>query len=237
MINDNSQISNKVDFQLNELFQNENHRHLLFNILIYLNWEEILLFASSCKNIYYMIDKSLNENKYLNEKKKKNIELTDDIINRRKYDICDNEIFHHIYHVDKIIEEISLELIEFEKVYEIDRKTIGVLKTVFKNKNNDIISSIYIYSTKNKSKKYFNPFNKVAIYGMYNKMLEYKNNKGNIILQIGITSRNNPFLNTRKISWIQRNTSSDFPYVNNKKDLINSLPYYKYGFFIFKSIY
>lgn len=203
------------------------NKDLVSSILIYLSWEDIMLLGSSSKSIFINLRKIVSDSKFLLKKKWQDIPLFN-----RKFIFVDDEITVERIWIAKEIENIAKKLVDFNLSYIIQRNTIYLIKVVFNHPSGDQIYCMK-YNFKESIDKTKSFYKNVNIELLFDTILEYRNNKNQVILQIG-TSGEYPFLYIKdqknELTWGQSHSTSKFPFIKTKENLIHVLPFYKYGF-------
>lgn len=233
------------------------NRDLLKLILKTLQWEEILVLASTCKSVYQHLSKMLanerlihapeneeecdeygycDSGRLLMDKRDQLIQVPEHGRNHKKFEhwYVDDEIRYQLYNIDTFFQNLIVNLCSFHKVWEVERKSKSTKKTLFKNAHNHTIISTFVDPDCRMKNKIF-----TCEEDYFDCMLEYQDENGNIVFQIG-TEASHPFLSFppsgtlmhsfTSFAWVQSDGSSDFPYINTTEQLQNIFPYFEGDF-------
>ena len=210
-------------------------------------WKEMLLNTKQCQSIFSFLYK-------LKSQPLEPLMDCKDTNSKEWITGCDNDFTKgNLKDIrDKLI-EISNITDDVKLVYSIERKLFGLKKFVYKTLKNETFTSIKItsvYSSEISNEEIDEseedgeicpviPFKRSLIdpfqydsydsYSWYDSLLEYRNEKNEIIMQIG-TQGSHPYLKMFPYDWVQSDGSSDFPLIDSEHLLQNVLPFYSRDF-------
>jgi hypothetical protein len=241
-------------FLMYPLFLSLDHKDLVKLVLQYLSWEEILVFASTCKHIFAMLDNMFNyeslqivgnkdewnmlddwsfdTGRLLHDKAAQLLQSHDLNCNRERYPsgLVDDEIRCLVEEVDRAIRQIAKHLPSFSLVWSVDFKSKLISRILFRNANQHTI----LWTDARKSN--FDTFFLRSEW--FDCMLEYRDENDRILFQIG-TEGCHPFVcfpygldyqSKTGFAWGQSDGSSKFPSITSEKELCQCLPIYNDDF-------
>jgi hypothetical protein len=196
---------------------------LVFEILGYLSWEEIILLGSCSKEIFKQVNRVVKQTEIAEEKAGTAIRglIFSD------YDFVDDGVKYQAANINQIMMKMVKKLPDFKYSYHIDRMCNEISRYVFLHPCGDQIHSIYAGSSDSIIENDGD--------GCFDTLLEYRSIDKGILIQIG-TIGSHPFLYLKDpdtnevITWGQSDGSSYFPFVKTEEKLHTILPFYEKDF-------